>query len=381
MVGTFHAAGDSAAYRLLRRPRCAGWRRRLDLRLRRVEGRRGAGRAGTSVATTRCCSTASSSTRFRPGRRRTPTDGARRSSSAAATSTARASTCCSRRWRQLPADVRCGSPATGPTPRALQARYAGDPRIEWLGRISDDEKIARLRGATCSARRRCGGESFGVVLLEAMAAGTPVVASRPRRLPQRGHARACDALLVPPGDADALAARCGGCSPTTPCAADLLVAVGRGAGRRVLDGPARRALRRASTSSSSPTRPRGRRPATARRIDAERPVAAADDADRRLDGDRMIVVLIIVLVLVVLLVFVVVDLQRADPAAQPGRERLVADRRAAQAPLRPDPQPGRDGQGLRRPRARDARGRHPGPQPRRSTPRAPSRPGRRPRTC
>ena len=35
---------------------------------------------------------------------------------------------------------------------------------------------------------------------------------------------------------------------------------------------------------------------------------------------------------------------------------MGADRRAAQAPLRPDPQPGRDGEGLRRPREGDARG-------------------------
>jgi phosphatidylinositol alpha-mannosyltransferase len=48
------------------------------------------------------------------------------------------------------------------------------------------------------------GESFGVVLLEAMAADTPVVASD---LPGYSNvARAGrDALLVPPGDAEALA--------------------------------------------------------------------------------------------------------------------------------------------------------------------------------
>ena len=55
-------------------------------------------------------------------------------------------------------------------------------------------------------------------------------------------------------------------------------------------------------------------------------------------------------------------LQRPDPPAQPDRERLVADRRPAQAPPRPDPQPRRDRQGLRRPRAGDARRRDPGPQ-------------------
>ena len=47
------------------------------------------------------------------------------------------------------------------------------------------------------------GESFGVVLLEAMAAGTPVIASAIEGY--RNVARADrDALLVPPGDVDAL---------------------------------------------------------------------------------------------------------------------------------------------------------------------------------
>ena len=77
----------------------------------------------------------------------------------------------------------------------------------------------------------------------------------------------------------------------------------------------------------------------------------------------MTIVLIVIAVLVVLLI-VYADrrLQRPDPAAQPDRERLVADRRPAEAPPRPDPQPRRDRQGLRRPRAGDPRRRHQGPQ-------------------
>ena len=56
----------------------------------------------------------------------------------------------------------------------------------------------------------------------------------------------------------------------------------------------------------------------------------------------------------------VVALQPARPAAQPRRQRVGAGRRPAQAPLRPDPEPRRDGQGLRRARARDVRGGHAG---------------------
>lgn len=106
---------------------------------------------------------------------------------------------------QLPRDVRVWVAGDGPETGRLQALYAGDPRVEWLGRISDDEVSARLRGADVFCAPSLHGESFGVVLLEAMAAQTPIVASD---LPgYRNVARpGQDALLVPPGDARALAA-------------------------------------------------------------------------------------------------------------------------------------------------------------------------------
>ena len=105
----------------------------------------------------------------------------------------------------LPADVRLWVAGEGPETAALQARVAGDPRVEWLGRISDEERAARLRGADVFCAPSLGGESFGIVLLEAMAAETAVVASD---LPGYANvARAgADALLVEPGSAPALAA-------------------------------------------------------------------------------------------------------------------------------------------------------------------------------
>ena len=48
---------------------------------------------------------------------------------------------------ELPAEVRLWVGGTGPDTDALKARHAGDPRIEWLGRISDEEKARRTRGA------------------------------------------------------------------------------------------------------------------------------------------------------------------------------------------------------------------------------------------
>ena len=64
--------------------------------------------------------------------------------------------------------------------------------------------MRRLRGADVFCAPSLHGESFGVVLLEAMAADTPAVASD---LPgYRNVARpGREGLLVPPGDAGALA--------------------------------------------------------------------------------------------------------------------------------------------------------------------------------
>lgn len=59
--------------------------------------------------------------------------------------------------------------------RSLARRLQID--VEWLGAV-DDETIPRLyRSADVFCAPNLGGESFGIVLLEAMAAGTPVVCS------------------------------------------------------------------------------------------------------------------------------------------------------------------------------------------------------------
>jgi phosphatidylinositol alpha-mannosyltransferase len=89
----------------------------------------------------------------------------------------------------------------GPHRSELEAR--GVSRVAWLGRVSESEKQARLRGATIACFPAIDGESFGVVLLEGMAAGTAVVASDIdgyRTVARAGR----EALLVAPGDAQAL---------------------------------------------------------------------------------------------------------------------------------------------------------------------------------
>lgn len=107
--------------------------------------------------------------------------------------------------RSLPADVRILIGSDGPQTAELKAASRDDPRIEWLGRVTDEEKATLLRSADVFCAPSVSGESFGVVLLEAMAASTPIVASD---LPgYRNVARPDEhALLVEPGDDRALAA-------------------------------------------------------------------------------------------------------------------------------------------------------------------------------
>lgn len=105
--------------------------------------------------------------------------------------------------RELPADVQVWVASDGPETARLRAEYADDRRVHWLGRISDDEKAERLRAASVFCAPSLGGESFGVVLIEAMAAETPIVASA-----IDGYMNVAthdvDAVLVEPGDVDAL---------------------------------------------------------------------------------------------------------------------------------------------------------------------------------
>ena len=50
-------------------------------------------------------------------------------------------------------------------------------RVRFLGMVSDHDKTRLLRSVDVYVAPNVGGESFGVILIEAMAAGTPVIAS------------------------------------------------------------------------------------------------------------------------------------------------------------------------------------------------------------
>ena len=69
--------------------------------------------------------------------------------------------------------------------------------VEFLGRVNDHEKAQLFKTADVYVSPATGGESFGIVLLEAMAAGTPIVCSDIhgyKGVVRRGR----EGLLVPP---------------------------------------------------------------------------------------------------------------------------------------------------------------------------------------
>ncbi len=104
----------------------------------------------------------------------------------------------------LPPNVTVWIMSDGPQTEELHNTYRGEPRLRWLGPVSDEEKISRIKGADVLCVPSLRGESFGIVLLEAMAAGTPVVASDLpgyRNVAVNGD----EAFLVPPGEAETLA--------------------------------------------------------------------------------------------------------------------------------------------------------------------------------
>jgi phosphatidyl-myo-inositol alpha-mannosyltransferase len=103
----------------------------------------------------------------------------------------------------LPDNVDIWIASEGPETERLKREWAGESRLIWLGRISDAEKAQRLSQADVFCAPSLGGESFGVVLIEAMAASTPIVASA-----LDGYMNVAthevDALLVEPNDPQAL---------------------------------------------------------------------------------------------------------------------------------------------------------------------------------
>jgi phosphatidylinositol alpha-mannosyltransferase len=92
----------------------------------------------------------------------------------------------------------------GPSPEELAPMLLDDRGVRVLGKVDDARKRAELADADVLCAPSLHGESFGMVLTEAFAAGTPVIASDIagyRDVVRDG----VDGLLVPPADPQALA--------------------------------------------------------------------------------------------------------------------------------------------------------------------------------
>ncbi len=95
----------------------------------------------------------------------------------------------------------------GPERGRLEAAAAASrSRVRFLGRVSDDDLVAAYRAADVTAVPSVALEGFGLVVLESLACGTPVVGTR-----VGGLAEILDGLgpglAVAPGDVEALAGR------------------------------------------------------------------------------------------------------------------------------------------------------------------------------
>lgn len=107
-------------------------------------------------------------------------------------------------------DARILIAGDGPERARLEAAVPEqcEPSVEFLGRVAHDRLPALMGEAAIVCAPSLGGESFGIILAEAMAAGRPVVASA---IP--GYAAVArdgvEASLVPPGDARGLAGALG----------------------------------------------------------------------------------------------------------------------------------------------------------------------------
>lgn len=92
-----------------------------------------------------------------------------------------------------------------PTARLVVAGAVRDeplPGVTYLGPVDEADKRKALNGSAVAVAPNLGGESFGIVLVEAMAAGCAVIASR---LPAFEAVAGEAASYVDPGDVDDLA--------------------------------------------------------------------------------------------------------------------------------------------------------------------------------
>jgi phosphatidylinositol alpha-mannosyltransferase len=109
-----------------------------------------------------------------------------------------------RAFEALREHIPCELTVIGPSKEELERLLLDPTGVRMLGKVSDEEKWDELEQADVLCAPSLHGESFGLVLTEAFANGTPVVASDIvgyRDVVENG----VDGILVPPGDAQAVA--------------------------------------------------------------------------------------------------------------------------------------------------------------------------------
>jgi glycosyltransferase involved in cell wall biosynthesis len=125
--------------------------------------------------------------------------------------------------------VLIGSARTDGPAADLVARRSLDDVVHFAGRLSQPELIRQLREAEVAVVPSLF-EGFSLPLAEAMACGTPVVTTTAGALPEVAGPDGEAALLVPPGDVDALARAIRRCLDD----AELRARLGAGGRERVL---------------------------------------------------------------------------------------------------------------------------------------------------
>jgi len=104
-----------------------------------------------------------------------------------------------------------------------------DPRVTVLGQVDEQRKASVYRSVDVFVAPNTGGESFGIILLESMAAGTPIVASDLdafRRVLESGDGDAPAGAVATVGDPESLAHAIAGLL-ASPARRDRLRAAGR----------------------------------------------------------------------------------------------------------------------------------------------------------
>jgi len=174
LVGTFHAAGDQRAYRMLGRVLLQWPVRRLDYRIAVSEIAAAPARkylGGTyevlfNGIDRRRCEPACAAPSDGPAVLFLGRDESRKGLDVLLEAMA-----------LLPPNVTLWIAGPGTDTGRARRHLGDDPRVRWLGPLTETEKFARLRSASVVCVPSLRAESFGVVLLEAMAAGAPIVAS------------------------------------------------------------------------------------------------------------------------------------------------------------------------------------------------------------